>query len=184
MTKKPESSTAALWARFRFSVVGSLLSSPPAGELKAALRALAAKTWTHPVSGGEVHFSPVTIERWYYKSRQKDDPLQVLRRAMRKDCGKVSLTAPLIRQLAQQYDDHPHWTYQLHFDNLAAAVRPILRWDRCDPIARSGATCRPMACSASRGRTSRAAPAKSGGPTPRTARDPQLRSRVRRLAVA
>ena len=97
--------------------------SPCRGELRAALQALAAKTWTHPVSGREVHFSPVTIERWYYKSRQKDDPLQVLRRAVRKDCGKVSLTAPLIRQLAQQYDAHPHWTYQLHFDNLAAAVK-------------------------------------------------------------
>jgi transposase InsO family protein len=124
MTKKSEFSTAPLWARFRFSVVGPLLSSPPArGELKAALQALAAKTWTHPVSGREVHFSPVTIERWFYKARQKDDPLQVLRRAVRKDCGKVSLPAPLIRQLAQQHDAHPHWTYQLHFDNLAAAVK-------------------------------------------------------------
>ena len=38
MTQKSDPSTAALWARFRFSVVGSLLSSPPAqGELKAAL---------------------------------------------------------------------------------------------------------------------------------------------------
>jgi transposase InsO family protein len=113
-----------LWARFRFSVVGPLLSSPPArGELRAALEALAAKTWTHPVSGREVHFSPATIERWYYKSRQQDDPLRVLRRAVRKDCGKVSLPAPLIRQLVEQYQDHPHWTYQLHFDNLAAAVK-------------------------------------------------------------
>jgi transposase InsO family protein len=124
MTKKSQSSTAALWARFRFSVVGPLLSSPPArGELKAALQALAAKTWTHPVSGREVHFSPVTIERWFYRARQKDDPLQVLRRAVRKDCGKVSLPAPLIQQLVQQYHAHPHWTYQLHFDNLAAAVQ-------------------------------------------------------------
>lgn len=51
MTQTPDRSTAALCARFRFSVVGPLLSSPPArGELKAAIRALAAKTWTHPVS--------------------------------------------------------------------------------------------------------------------------------------
>ena len=124
MTKKSAFSTAALWARFRFSVVGPLLSSPPArGELRTALQALAAKTWTHPVHAREVQFSPVTIERWYYKSRQKDDPLQVLRRAVRKDCGKVSLKTPLIQHLAQQYDAHPHWTYQLHFDNLAAAVK-------------------------------------------------------------
>ena len=124
MTEKSEFSTAALWARFRFSVVGPLLSSPPArGELRAALQALAAKTWTHPVSGRAVQFAAATIERWYYKARQPDDPLQVLRRAVRKDCGKVSLPAPLIRQLAEQYQDYPHWTYQLHFDNLAAAVQ-------------------------------------------------------------
>jgi hypothetical protein len=29
MTKKSIASTAVLWARFRFSVVGSLLSAPP-----------------------------------------------------------------------------------------------------------------------------------------------------------
>ena len=32
MTQSTPSSTGALWARFRFSVVGSLLSSPPAAE--------------------------------------------------------------------------------------------------------------------------------------------------------
>ena len=37
MSKDLTQSTSDLWARFRFSVVGSLLSSPPArGELKAA----------------------------------------------------------------------------------------------------------------------------------------------------
>ena len=30
MTQTPKSSTSVLWARFRFSVVGPLLSSPPA----------------------------------------------------------------------------------------------------------------------------------------------------------
>jgi len=46
MTKHPTQSTSALWARFRFSVVGTLLSAPPArGDLKAALEVLAAKKW-------------------------------------------------------------------------------------------------------------------------------------------
>ena len=82
MTKKTYGSTAALWARFRFSVVGSLLSSPPArGELKAAIRTLAEKTWTHPVSGRDVRFAAVTIEKWFYRARkEKDDPVGVLRR--------------------------------------------------------------------------------------------------------
>lgn len=125
MTTSSDRSTAASWARFRFSVVGSLLSSPPArGELKAAIRSLAAKTWTHPVSGRTVRFAAVTIERWYYTARrEKDDPVGVLRRSVRKDCGRVSLAASLAEHLFRQYHDHPHWSYQLHYDNLAARVK-------------------------------------------------------------
>jgi len=125
MTKQPTLSTSALWARFRFSVVGALLSAPPArGELKAALEALAAKTWTHPVTGREARFAAKTIERWFYRARQEqDDPVGVLRRAIRKDCGKVSLKPDLIECLANQYHDYSHWTYQLHYDNLKALVK-------------------------------------------------------------
>jgi putative transposase len=125
MTPTNLSSTAALWARFRFSVVGSLLSSPPArGMLKTAIGDLAAKTWSHPVTGRDVHFTAVTIERWYYMARRHhDDPVGALRRAVRKDCGKVSLTAAVAERLMLQYHDHPHWSYQLHYDNLAASVK-------------------------------------------------------------
>ena len=78
----------------------------------------------HPVSGAEARFAVATIERWYYTARgEKDDPVGVLRRTVRKDCGKVSLTAEQIEHLRQQYEDHKHWTYQLHYDNLAAAVQ-------------------------------------------------------------
>jgi len=124
MQKQSIPSTAALWARFRFSVVGSLLSSPPArGALKPALESLAAKTWTHPVSGGDVQFAAKTIESWFYRARDaQDDPVGVLRRAVRKDCGTVSLKAALIERLADQYRAYPHWTYQLHFDNLKALI--------------------------------------------------------------
>ena len=103
---------------------GRLLSAPPPrGELKAALRSLAAKTWTHPVTAGEVCFSAATIERWYYQARRNDDPVHVLQRRVRKDCGKVSLAPALTEHLGGQYRDHPHWTYQLHYDNLAAAAK-------------------------------------------------------------
>ena len=99
MTEKPQksdSSTAALWARFRFSVVGSLLSAPPVrGELQAALQALADKSWTHPVNGREIQFATATIERWYYLARrEKDDPVRALRRAVRKDCRKSARRSP------------------------------------------------------------------------------------------
>jgi putative transposase len=125
MTQTTPRSTGALWARFRFSVVGSLLSSPPArGTLKTAIRNLAAKPWSHPVTGREVQFAAATIERWYYKARrERDDPVDVLRRAVRKDCGKVSLAAALAEQLRLQYRDHPDWSYQLHYDNLAASAK-------------------------------------------------------------
>jgi putative transposase len=125
MTPTSPTSMAALWARFRFSVVGTLLSSPPPrGALKITIRSLAAKTWTHPTTGRDVHFSAVTIERWYYTARRAhDDPVAVLRRAVRKDCGKVSLATALAERLSLQYHHHVHWSYQLHYDNLAALVK-------------------------------------------------------------
>jgi transposase InsO family protein len=124
MTNTPET-PGSVWGRFRFGVIGALLSAPPPrGELKAAIRALAAKTWRHPVTGRDVHFSAVTIERWYYRARrEQDDPVGVLRRAVRKDCGQVSLPAALAERLRRQYHEHPHWTYQLHYDNLVALLQ-------------------------------------------------------------
>lgn len=121
-------STGALWARFRFSVVGSLLSSPPArGSLQAAICSLAEKTWSHPVTGHDAHVAAATIARWYYTAlRQPDDPVGSLRRAVRKDCGTIALAAALAERLQLQYRDHPDWSYQLHYDNLAALVQADL----------------------------------------------------------
>src|SRR3974390_3303491 len=121
MTQTPSQSTSTQWARFRFSVVGSLLSSPPdRGALKTAIRSLAEKTWCHPITGGDVRLSAVTIERWYYLAqRGGDDPVAALRRAVRKDRGKVTLPSVLTQRLLHQYRNHPHWSYQLHYDNLA-----------------------------------------------------------------
>ena len=49
----PEAGTRqARWARFRFSIIGPLLSAPPnAGELQKTLADLAAKQWRHPITG-------------------------------------------------------------------------------------------------------------------------------------
>ena len=125
MTKQPTPSTATRWARFRFSVIGSLLAAPPPrGELQAALALLAEKLWTHPITGRDVQFAATTIERWYYKARnEQQDPVRVLQRAVRKDSGKVSLPAKLAERLRRQYREHSHWSYQLHYDNLASAVK-------------------------------------------------------------
>src|ERR1700722_4003693 len=125
MTQTHRSPTGAKWAQFRFSVVGRLLSAPPSrGSLKTAIRRLAEMTWMHPVSQREVQFAPATIERWYYiLLRERDDPMRALRRAVRKDWGKVSLAPALAQRLHIQYREYPHWSYQLHYDNLAALAQ-------------------------------------------------------------
>ncbi len=64
------------WARLRFSIIGALLSAPPAaGELAGALQTLSLKPWRHPVSTLDVQFSVSTLERWYYAARRSGDPV-------------------------------------------------------------------------------------------------------------
>jgi len=110
------------WAQFRFSVVGPLLAAPPGrGELQAQLDQLAAKKWRHPHSAQWVQFGRSTIERWYYTARNETkDPVRVLQRKVRSDQGQHPALNPKLREaLLGQYRQHPSWSYQLHFDNLA-----------------------------------------------------------------
>jgi transposase InsO family protein len=125
MTQQKTQATL-LWARFRFSVIGPLLAAPQSrGELKASIQSLAEKIWTHPVTGADVRYSARTIETWYYKAKNAPhgDPVCALRRAIRKDAGKVSVSPKLAEHLRAQYREHSHWSYQLHYDNLASAVK-------------------------------------------------------------
>jgi putative transposase len=126
------------WAQLRFSVVGPLLAAPPErGALQAALAQLAARKWRHPIAGNWVQFGRSTIERWYYAAlREKLDPVKVLRRKIRSDHGEhPGVSAALAERLALQYRQHPSWSYQLHVDNLKAAVEkdPVL--GRCPSYA-------------------------------------------------
>jgi putative transposase len=119
------------WARLRFAIVGPLLAAPPRrGELGPALAQLAAKRWTHPITGEPVRFGRSTIERWYYQARQGDpDPVGALARRVRKDAGtQPGMPAALAEVLRAQWKQHPSWSYQLHVDNLAvlAAEDPAL----------------------------------------------------------
>lgn len=123
------SSKADAWARFRFSVIGPLLSSPlKRGELNGALSELADKTWVHPTDGRPVKFAMPTIERWTYKARSNPDPFGVLRRAVRKDIGTITLNETLAKRIHTQYHAHTKWSYQPNWDNLEAAVKqkPVL----------------------------------------------------------
>ncbi len=113
------------WAHFRFSVIGTLLAAPPArGQLQGQLQELAAKKWRHPITGEWTLFGLSTIERWYYKAlAAKQGPVDVLKRKIRSDQGQhPALSSSLAQLLADQYRQHPSWSYQLHADNLAVLV--------------------------------------------------------------
>ena len=61
------------------------------GELKAAIEALAERTWRHPTTGEPVRFGFSTIERWYYRAlKERSDPVGRLRRKLRSDAGRYS----------------------------------------------------------------------------------------------
>ena len=101
------------------------MAAPPAPrQLGAALLALAAKTWRHPVTGLDVRFGASTLERWYYAARRAPDPVAVLRNRLRGDEGGFpSLTPVAIVALTEQYREHPGWSAQLHLDNLRVACQ-------------------------------------------------------------
>ena len=51
------------WAQLRFSIIGSLLASPPEpGGLRTRLEELAKKTYRHPKTGDPRRFGLSTIE--------------------------------------------------------------------------------------------------------------------------
>jgi transposase InsO family protein len=110
------------WANLRHSIIGALLAAPPRhGELRAAIEALAAKTWQHPITGKQVSFAYSTLERWLYLARRAGhaDTVNALRRRVRKDAGtRRAVSAALVAAVVQQHRDHPTWSYQLHADNL------------------------------------------------------------------
>lgn len=110
-----------LWARLRLSIIGRLLASPPQrGELQTELRELSRQIWCHPTQPDErLKFGLSTLERWYYRARNADDPLDALARCIRKDAGcNRAMSTELFRALEQQYQQHRDWSWQLHHDNL------------------------------------------------------------------
>ena len=112
------------WARLRFAVIGPLLASPPEpGQLQAALRLLAERSWQHPTTGLPRRFGVSTIERWYYQARRQQDPVNALKPRLRADAGRSrALNGALKLAIAEQYRAHRSWSVQLHYDNLAARV--------------------------------------------------------------
>lgn len=125
MTRNRNRPSPQAWAELRFSVIAGLLASPPPrGQLQNELKRLASKRWLHPVTGEWVTFGVSTIERWFYKAREAQEPQKVLTRQVRQDRGLMrSMSAALLAALYQQYKDHKRWSYKLHADNLAALAK-------------------------------------------------------------
>jgi putative transposase len=125
MTDQPDPGDRDRWARLRFAIIGPLLAAPPArGELQNTLRALSRRTWKHPTTGRPIQFGKSTLERWFYAARRaSQDPVAVLKTKVRSDAGRPRVVSPrLIEVIHAQYRDHPSWSVQLHYDNLAALL--------------------------------------------------------------
>jgi len=158
-----DKNTHARWARFRFSVVGRLLASPPPrGALRAALEALASRIWTHPITKAPMQCGFSTIEHWYYVAKRADaDPVGALRRKIRQDAGShPSLCEALREAIIKQHKEHRRWTYKLHYDNLGAQVRakPLL-----GPLSSYSTLRRYMLAKGLRRAKGRRTPATAGG---------------------
>lgn len=130
--------THQVWAEFRFTVVGALLSSPPdPGGLKSRLRELSETDWKHPIKGESFRVSLATVERWYYMSlNHGKDPVGSLRRKLRKDCGTTRhMTLEMKNWLQNNYRTHPSWSGQLHCDNLRAWLTANPSYGMCPSYA-------------------------------------------------
>jgi transposase InsO family protein len=115
------------WANLRHAIIGALLAAPPRrGELREALEALAAKTYTHPITGEPVQFAFSTVERWLHLARKAaghGDTVRALRRKIRKDAGtRRAVSSAVVVAVVAQRKAHPTWSYKLHADNLVALV--------------------------------------------------------------
>jgi putative transposase len=115
------------WANLRHAIIGALLAAPPRrGELRAALENLAARTYTHPITGAPVQFAFSTLERWLHLARKAaghGDTVRALRRKVRKDAGtRRAVSSAVVVAVAAQHKAHPTWSYKLHADNLVALV--------------------------------------------------------------
>jgi putative transposase len=125
MSHDDDTPAGVRWARLRFSIIGPLLASPPSdGELKTRIDDLATRPWRHPSTGGVMHFSFKTIERWFYAAREEADPITALARKVPSHAGTFpSMPDALGEAIRRQHKQHPRWSFQLHYDNLLALAR-------------------------------------------------------------
>jgi putative transposase len=117
----PVDDAAQKWARLRFAIIAQLLAAPPGrGSLQQMIAELSKRKWKLP-TGKLDTFGFSTIERWYYAAIKANNPIETLRRQSRKDAGREKAVTPQhLKELEALYKANPHWSYQLHADNLEA----------------------------------------------------------------
>lgn len=89
-------------AEFRYSIIGTLFSSPPRkGELAERLREIASRDWTYPDKQVSERISVRTLERWNQAAKKnRADPIAALLPEKRSDFGRaVALTGEHIAWL-------------------------------------------------------------------------------------
>lgn len=111
-------------AELRFAVIGGLLSSPPCpGEVVQEFKKLANKVWLDPQTGSTRRFARSTIERWYYKARRSQSPVDVLKTKQRIDKGAIELASDLAEEWKRLYEKHSHWSIALLYGNFKTWAR-------------------------------------------------------------
>ena len=108
-------------AEFRYSIIGTLFSSPPEkGKLAERIRELAKQSWLPPGQEYKESYSVRTLERWSSAAKTNPvDPISALLPKTRSDVGvRRALTDAHGKWLTQNYNDNPKWTWLLHYDNL------------------------------------------------------------------
>ena len=186
MTQQLLRSTVTLWARFRFSVVGALLSSPPArrtqgGPVRLGRQDLDASG--EPARGPFLHGHHRALVLHRPTGEGRPGPCLAPRRAQRLRPGVLGSgsgrgTLPAVpRPPALDLPTALRQPGGAREESSAAGSARVV-FHGAALYACATAWC------VSYDQRRRVGPAKSGRPAQGTARDPQLRNRIRRLAVA
>ena len=114
---------SSVWGKFRHTVIEELLIRTfQCGELRNKIQELSQNKWQHPITGEAILFGYSTIERWYYRARKaatapNANNCNHLASKTRSDKGQFpSLSKSAVHLLARQFEQHPYWGIQKHYD--------------------------------------------------------------------
>ncbi len=94
---KKSNTVVITWPQLRFSIIGGLLARPPCkGQLGKELQILASRHYRHPSQDKWITFGVSTLQRWYYKALNAEDPIKALDRKQRSAAGKTIATGPQV----------------------------------------------------------------------------------------